>query len=122
MRNDVPLPEPETVDLDQVLDKMGAREESGGVSFWVKAIPRSGSNSMRFTTGGLTVKLKSPPVDGKANEDLCRFLASTLGLRPGAVSIMSGETSRRKKVFVEGLTRQGLFNALASAKLPGKLR
>ncbi len=100
---------------------MGLREESGGVSFWVKAVPRSGSNSMKLTPGGLTVKLKSPPVDGKANEDLRRFLASALGLRPGAVSIVSGETSRRKKVFVMGLTRQGLFDAVSSVKSAGKL-
>lgn len=96
-------------------------EESGGVSFWVKAIPRSGVNSVSLTPGGLVVKVKSPPVDGKANEDLRRFLASTLGLRPGAVSIVSGATSRRKKVFVMGLTRQGLFDALTQAKSAGKL-
>lgn len=94
---------------------MGLCEESGGVSFWVKVIPRSASNSMKLTSGGLTVKLKSPPVDGKANEELRRFLASALGLRPAAVSIVSGETARRKKVFVMGLTKQGLFDALKSS-------
>ncbi|MBE3520302.1 MAG: DUF167 domain-containing protein [Firmicutes bacterium] len=116
------MPEPETLNPDRVLDEIGAREESGGVSFCVKAIPKSGANSVKIAPGGLTIKLKSPPVDGKANEDLRRFLASVLGVCPGAVAITSGETSRRKRVFIRGLTRQGLLQALASAKSPEKLR
>ena len=46
----------------------------------------------------------SPPVDGKANEALLRFLADQLSLPKQQVSLKSGQTSRRKVVEVQGLS------------------
>ncbi len=52
----------------------------------------------------IKVRLAAPPVDGAANEELVRFLAERLGVRPGAVSLVAGATARRKVVEVEGMT------------------
>ena len=42
------------------------------------------------------IRLKAPPVDGKANSSLIEFLAETLGIRRGDISIRSGLASRQK--------------------------
>ena len=51
----------------------------------------------------LKVKLKAPPVDGKANAALIAFVARCLGVGRRQVEIVSGQTSRIKTVRVEGL-------------------
>lgn len=50
----------------------------------------------------LKIRLAAPPVDGKANAALIAFVARRLGLGRAAVSLKSGETSRRKVVEVIG--------------------
>lgn len=50
----------------------------------------------------LKIRLAAPPVDGKANEALLRFLADTLGLPRSAVTLKSGQSSRRKVVELTG--------------------
>ncbi len=50
----------------------------------------------------LKIRLAAPPVDGKANEALIRFVADTLGLPKSAVNLKSGQTSRRKVLAVNG--------------------
>ena len=44
----------------------------------------------------LKIRLAAPPVDGKANAALINFVADRLGLAKSAVSLKSGQTSRRK--------------------------
>ncbi len=48
----------------------------------------------------LKIRLAAPPVDGKANAALLAFVADRLGLPKSAVSLKSGQTSRRKVVEV----------------------
>lgn len=50
----------------------------------------------------LKIRLAAPPVDGKANEALLRFVAETLGLPKSAVNLKSGQTSRRKVLEIHG--------------------
>lgn len=52
----------------------------------------------------LKIRLAAPPVDGKANEALIRFVADTLGLAKSAVILKSGQTSRRKVLEISGTT------------------
>jgi uncharacterized protein (TIGR00251 family) len=51
----------------------------------------------------IKIRIAAPPTDGSANEELVRFLAKTLGVKRSAVTIVSGMTSRRKRVAVEGV-------------------
>lgn len=48
----------------------------------------------------LKVRLHAPPVDGKANEALLRWLADELGVPRKSVELLRGKTSRRKQVAV----------------------
>ena len=62
----------------------------------------------------LKIRLAAPPVDGKANEALLRFVADTLGLPKSAVNLKSGQTSRRKVLEIHGATIAAIA-AFASA-------
>ena len=48
----------------------------------------------------LKIRLAAPPVDGKANAALLEFIADKLGVAKSAVTLKSGQTSRRKVVEV----------------------
>lgn len=52
----------------------------------------------------LKIRLAAPPVDGKANEALLRFVADRLDLPRSAVLLKSGQTSRHKVLEIHGST------------------
>ncbi len=58
--------------------------------------------------GALKIRLAAPPVDGKANEALIKFVAETLKLPKSAVNLKSGQTSRRKVLEISGSSREVL--------------
>ena len=49
----------------------------------------------------LKIRPRAPPVDGKANTELVRFVATAFGVPLRSVSIVRGETSRRKSIRIE---------------------
>ncbi len=71
----------------------------------IKAIPNAPRSEVVGWLGeALKVKVHAPPVEGRANEALCDFLAEKLGLPRRAVTVQRGDTSRQKLLRVEGLT------------------
>lgn len=60
----------------------------------------------------LKIRIAAPPVDGKANEALVGFLAERLGLTRAQVSLVGGETARRKRLRVNGLSAGAIVAAL----------
>jgi hypothetical protein len=64
--------------------------------------PRSRQASLtQREDGGWVATVKSPPVDGKANDELCRLVARHFGVRPSQVRIKSGAAARIKTVTVD---------------------
>ncbi len=51
------------------------------------------------------IRIAAPPIDGRANARLIRFLARIFGVPKGAVTIISGELGRQKRVRIEQPTR-----------------
>lgn len=65
--------------------------------------PRSSRNRVcGIHDGELKLQLTSPPVDGAANQCCREFLAKLLGVPKSAVSLLSGETSRHKRLRIAG--------------------
>lgn len=60
----------------------------------------------------LKIRLAAPPVDGKANEALIAFLSKALGVSKSSVELISGETSRAKRVRVDGVDAEAVRRAL----------
>ncbi|MBI3524496.1 MAG: YggU family protein [Betaproteobacteria bacterium] len=51
----------------------------------------------------LKIRLAAPPVDGKANACLVEFLAERLGVAKSCIELVSGASSRVKRVRIEGV-------------------
>lgn len=82
-------------------------------SLWVYVQPRAGKAEVVGLYGdAVKIRLKAPPVDGQANEELIRFLAKAVGVPKGAVRIASGMAGRRKRVVLAGMTHEDVFAAL----------
>ncbi len=79
-------------------------ETPDGTLLKVRVIPGARKTEIAGESGGrLRVRLQAPPVEGKANKELTRFIARELGLKKNRVSLTKGEKSREKTVLLEGL-------------------
>lgn len=56
----------------------------------------------------LKVRVSVPPVEGEANAALTAFLAKTLGLPRSAVRVAGGQTTRLKRLEIDGLSQSAL--------------
>lgn len=68
----------------------------------------------------LKVAIDAPPVDGKANDALLRFLASVLGRPRSQLALHSGTTHRDKCVKVAGADAHAVTQCLATLIPAGK--
>jgi len=74
-----------------------------GTFIAVRVKPNSRVSRLEQTEGGAWLaQLKSPPIDGKANEELLALVARHFGCRKSAVSLKSGASARTKLVRIEG--------------------
>jgi len=88
-------------------------EQDDSVTFDVRVIPRSSkSEIVGELDGALKVKLKAPPVDGAANDELIRLLSKEFGISRSDIEIDSGLTSKSKRIRVNHLTKQQILAIL----------
>lgn len=77
-------------------------EKSGDVIVDIHVIPNaSRTQAEGLHDGALRVRLHAPPVDGKANLALMAWLADTLAIAKSQVSLVRGQTSKRKQLRVD---------------------
>jgi len=89
------------------------RETAKGVLLPVRAVPRASKNEIQGIHGdALKIRLQAPPVDGKANEALIRFLGETLDIPRSQISVASGETGRNKAVLITGISKTEIMKKL----------
>lgn len=86
-----------------------------GAAFAVRAQPGGRKNAIRGVhDGALKVSVTAAPENGKANAAIVDLLCETLGLRRGQLTLLSGETDRRKRFLVRGTTVDELRERLAA--------
>ena len=79
----------------------------------VRVQPRAKRDEVVGERGdAVVIRVAAPPVDGKANVALCRFVAARVGVPRGAVSVVRGESSRDKLLRVEGVESDAVRAAL----------
>jgi uncharacterized protein len=89
------------------LEQGPTRTEPSKAVINVKVIPKSSRSMLAGVERDVyRIKLTSPPMEGRANEELKQLLAKKLGIAKGLVRIASGEQSRTKRVEIQGLTLQ----------------
>ncbi len=79
------------------------------ITFTIRVVPRaSKSEVVGEIEGSLKVRISAPPVDGAANVEVVKVLAKAFGVAKSNVSIVSGETSKTKRIRVVGATPEQL--------------
>jgi uncharacterized protein (TIGR00251 family) len=81
---------------------------NSGSALAVRIIPRSPRNEVAgiLDDGTVKIRLTSPPVDGKANRALIKFLAGLLDVKASQVEIVAGMTGRNKLIVINGIGAQ----------------
>jgi uncharacterized protein (TIGR00251 family) len=82
----------------------------------VRLQPRAGRTEVvgerEGVVGVVVIRVAAPPVDGRANEALCAFIAERAGVPKRSVSVVAGERSRDKVVRVDGVESIAVRRAL----------
>ncbi len=75
--------------------------------------PNASQNKVtRFKDGVLYLKITAPPIKGKANKELLKFLSDVLEVGKSNLSIEKGVSSKRKVVVIKGLTQNQVVGQL----------
>jgi uncharacterized protein (TIGR00251 family) len=62
---------------------------------------------------GIKIKVTAPPIEGKANEALIRFLAKEFGISISSIEILKGLHSREKTLRISGTLDQELVKKIS---------
>ena len=75
----------------------------------IKVIPNASNNSIEGFSGDvLRIRIAAAPDKGKANEELIAFLSERLKLPKSNFNILSGHTSRLKRLEIIGLKEEDI--------------
>lgn len=79
-------------------------EKPGSIEFAVRVVPRaSRTEIVGEMDGAVKVRVSSPPVAGAANAEIVKLFAKLLGVSRSAVEIVSGQTSKTKRIRINGV-------------------
>lgn len=88
------------------------KQTKDGVVLLVHVQPNAKKNSVEGIDkwrGRIKIKVSAPPVGGKANRELTKFLSKLLGKE---IVILRGETSREKELLIKGATTEDVKKKL----------
>ena len=73
-----------------------------GAALAVRVTPRASKNEIVdiLSDGTVKVHLTAPPLEGKANEALLKYLAKILNVAPSRLEVVAGAASRDKLISV----------------------
>ncbi len=92
---------------------MAIRPTDHGVRIAIRLTPKSARDKVLGPHGdAIKIAITAPPVEGKANAHLIKFLSKRLKVAKSAITIASGELSRDKLVDVTGLSAEAARSAL----------
>jgi len=76
-----------------------------GVMLTLKVTPRAKRTEVAgFDPDWIRLRIQAPPVDGKANEAIIAFFSESFKIHRRAVEIATGDTSRLKRIKLQGVT------------------
>ena len=96
------------------------RQDGPDVLLTVHVQPRASRNQFVFQGADrLALRLTAPPVEGAANDACCALLADLLDLPKSRVTILRGETARRKQVRIHRANAADILSVLSMLKTEG---
>ena len=88
-------------------------ETADGVVLSVRAQPRSSRSGIDGVAGDFVkVRIRSAPVDGKANKELVETLSEAFGVPKSRIEFKGGETSKTKRILLRGITAAVVMSAI----------
>ncbi len=76
-------------------------EKDDSIILNVRVVPRASKNGIQGILGdALKVRIQAPPVEGKANAYLIKFLSKHWKIPRRNIEILSGETGRNKRLRI----------------------
>jgi len=97
------------------------RETRAGLLLFLKVTPNASRDEIGDVVadaegqGHLVVRVRAVPEKGKANKAVVKLFAKTLGMRPSAIELIKGDTSRLKQICVADLSVDALTRKLGLA-------
>lgn len=92
-------------------------EHSKGVVLPIRAQPGARRNAILGEhNGALKVAVTAPPDQGKANQAILELLAKQLGCKKSQVELLSGQTSRDKKILIRDVPLDEVGKRLSAFK------
>lgn len=89
------------------------KAHKNGVLLYLHVQPRASKTELVGLHGdALKIRIQAPPVDSAANEAILRFLADKLSLPLSRLSIVAGETARKKTVLLSNCNAEAIQAAL----------
>lgn len=72
----------------------------------IRVVPRASKSEIVGVFDGIVkVRITAPPVDGAANAEIIKLFSKTFGVSRSDVTIVSGETSRNKRIIIANLSQ-----------------
>ncbi|MBK7685966.1 MAG: YggU family protein [Rhodocyclaceae bacterium] len=93
---------------------MWLRDDGGALVLTLHIQPAAKKTEIVGVHGdALKIRLAAPPVDGKANAALIKFIAAQLGVSKNSVTLISGDTARAKRLRVVGVDMSAVRQQLS---------
>jgi hypothetical protein len=88
-----------------------------GAALTVRVTPRARKTQLArvLDDGTIRVRVAAPPVEGKANRALLRYLARILGVRTSRVEIVAGEKGLDKIITISGMDAEDVQRKILAA-------
>lgn len=84
-------------------------------SLWLSVYVQPGASKSEIVGphgDSLKIRIKAPPVEGKANEALQEFLSQQLKISKRSIQVIKGELQRNKVVRIEGVSLEDIKSVL----------
>lgn len=96
---------------------MGIKKTADGLIFNVYVQPRASRSTIAgIYQDALKIKLTAPPVGGAANRQCCQVLAKSLGVAKSSIEIISGQSSRHKRIRIRSQNVKGKTEKVENLK------
>jgi uncharacterized protein (TIGR00251 family) len=100
------------------MSELKLSDKDGGVALDIVVQPRCPREGVGPILGDrLKVSVNAPPVEGKANMAVQRVLAQAFGVSRSAVTIVRGDTGKRKTVHIAGITVAAATRLIATFQI-----
>ena len=88
-------------------------EKKDGITLTCHVTPRAKKSQIKgVREGALAVAVCAPPLEGKANRELIDFIASALNIPPSRITLLQGERSRNKVLFIHRVSKEYAISRL----------